>query len=121
MDSLREPFEHHFHHEIDIVAGLGSHPASPETGSDADKEASLIFKTWGKKTVMKQSLTAAVPFFLLNLDATYEDGMWASWPPMPAPIRWGLVNLAGTWNGGYWAFASCNANGMPRELHALSG
>lgn len=62
-----------------------------------------------------------VPFFLLNTDLSpgFEDGLWSRWPPIPAPIKWGLVNVAGWFKAGYWRFASCDAQGMPRELYAL--
>ena len=78
-----------------------------------------MFKTWGKSTVSKAGVVDVVPFFLLNLDAGYEEAMWANWPPMPAPIKWGMVNLVGAWYGGWWKFASCGADSRPRELYAL--
>lgn len=119
MDSFREPFEHHFHHEIPIIAAMASHPKAPAEGSPEAAAASAIFKAWGKKTVTKAGTLDVVPFFLLNLDATAEGGLWKNWPPMPAPIRWGLVNLAGSWYGAWWKFASCDGQGRPRELYAL--
>jgi hypothetical protein len=69
--------------------------------------------------VTKAGTTDVVPFFLLNLDVTYEVGMWASWPLMPPPVRWGLVNVAGAVHWGRWKFASCDASGKPRDLYAL--
>ncbi|KAI9172180.1 hypothetical protein HJFPF1_01673 [Paramyrothecium foliicola] len=119
MDSFRESFEHHFHHEIAIIAALADHPRAPAEGTPEAAEASATFKAWGKKTVGKAGTLDAVPFFLLNLDATFEEGAWAAWPPMPAPIRWGLTNIAGSWYGGWWRFASCDARGKPKQLFAL--
>lgn len=119
MDSFRQPFEHHFHHEISTIASLATHPSAPAEGSPEEVAASAIFKAWGKKTVTKAGMTDVVPFFLMNLDSFAEDGMWASWPPMPAPVKWGMTNIVGMWYGGYWKFASCDAFGAPRELHAL--
>ncbi|KAH7326447.1 hypothetical protein B0I35DRAFT_405687 [Stachybotrys elegans] len=118
MDSFREPFENHFHHEIDIIAALADHPKAPAPGSPEAAAASNIFKTWGKATVSKAGTSDVVPFFLLNLDGTFEDGTWANWPPMPYPIKWGLINVAGLWNSGFWKFSSCDANGKPKELYA---
>jgi hypothetical protein len=54
------------------------------------------------------------------MDATYEDGMWAAWPPMPALVRWGWVNVAGNVYWGWWKFASCDGDGKPLDLFALS-
>lgn len=119
MDTFRHPFEHHFHHEIAVIAALATHPATPPEGTPEAAAASTLFKAWGKKTVSKAGTTDVVPFFLLNLDGTAEGGLWSAWPPMPAPVRWGLVNLAGAWYGSWWRFASCDAGGRPRELYAL--
>lgn len=118
MKSFEAPFGAHFHSEISTIAALASHPNAPSPGSPEEAAASLTFKTWGKTTVSKAGKLDVVPFFLQNLDGTVEDGMWSNWPPMPAPIRWGLVNLGGIWYGNWWKFSSC-AGGKPRELYAL--
>ena len=65
------------------------------------------------------SLFDVLPFFLMNLDAEYEEVMWRDWPPMPAPVRWGLVNLAGSVHWGWWKFTSCGSDGRRGELYAL--
>lgn len=87
MDSFREPFETHFHNEIKTIAAMADHHDAPKQGTAAEDEAGLVFKTWGKATVSKAGRLDVVPFFLLNLDRTVEDGLWANWPPMPAPIK----------------------------------
>jgi hypothetical protein len=121
MDAFQTPFEHHFHHEIDTIAAFADLSGAPAPGTQEADAAAAVFKAWGKKTVTKAGTTDVVPFFLMNLDATYEGGRWANWPPMPAPVRWGLVNVAGSWNWAWWKFASCDAVGRPRELYALGG
>ncbi|KAF2437922.1 hypothetical protein P171DRAFT_372699 [Karstenula rhodostoma CBS 690.94] len=115
MQSFQEPFNYHFHHEIETIASFADLPEAHKA-----EDAAAVFKAWGKKTVSKAGTADVVPFFLLNHDVTYEEGMWASWPPMPAPVRWGLVNLAGAWHWAWWKFASCDAGGRPRELWALA-
>ncbi|KAK4193217.1 hypothetical protein QBC35DRAFT_480938 [Podospora australis] len=119
METFQAPFENHFHSEISTIAKFSAHPNAPKEGTPEEEAARLTFKTWGKSTVTKAGVTDVVPFFLLNLDRTVEDGLWANWPPMPAPIKWGLVNIAGSWHGGWWKFASCDAAGQPQELYAL--
>ncbi|KAK3989995.1 hypothetical protein QBC44DRAFT_326456 [Cladorrhinum sp. PSN332] len=116
MASFQEPFENHFHSEISTIAKFSEHPNTPKEGTPENTAAAATFKAWGKATVTKAGMTDVVPFFLLNLDRTAEDGMWANWPPMPAPIKWGLINLAGSWHSGWWKFASCGADGQPQEL-----
>lgn len=119
MDSFRAPLDSHLHSEVQTIAALAAHPRAPVEGSDAAAAAALVFKTWGKKTVTKAGVLDVVPFFFLNLDRTFENGRWAHWPPMPAPIRWMLTNVVGTYHGNWWRFASCGADGSPRELLAL--
>ncbi|KAH6657007.1 hypothetical protein BKA67DRAFT_177335 [Truncatella angustata] len=118
MSSFQEPFDQHFHHEIVTITSLKDHPNSPKPGSPEEAAASATFKTWGKSTVTKAGTLDVVPFFLLNLDGTVEDGLWANWPPIPAPIKWGLTNIGGSWHGGWWKFSSCS-NGQPKQLYAL--
>ncbi|KAI1465097.1 uncharacterized protein F4812DRAFT_131467 [Daldinia caldariorum] len=118
MGSFREPFETHFHREVATIAALAEHPKAPAPGTPEAEEAAATFKSWGKATVTKAGTLDVVPFFLLNLDGTAEEGLWANWPPMPAPIKWGLVNVAGAWHGRWWKFSSC-AGGRPRKLYAL--
>jgi hypothetical protein len=117
MSSFQAPFVHHFHHEIATIASFAD---LPQPGAKELEQAAAVFKTWGKKTVTKAGTFDVVPFFLMNLDATYEDGMWATWPPMPGPVRWGLVNVAGSVHWSWWKFASCEGSGKPRDLYALS-
>ncbi|KAI1105655.1 hypothetical protein F4804DRAFT_117306 [Jackrogersella minutella] len=118
MDGFREPFDAHFHSEIATIAALAGHPNAPKPGSPEEQTAALTFKSWGKSTVTKAGTLDVVPFFLLNLDGTAEEGAWENWPPIPAPIKWGLVNIAGAWHSRRWKFSSCSG-GRPRQLHAL--
>ena len=118
MSTFQEPFGSHFHAEIKTIAALADHPNAPKPGSPKDTEAAAAFEKWGKNTVMKAGALDVVPFFLLKLDGTREDGLWENWPPIPPPIKWGLVNLGGSYHSGYWKFASCSG-GKPKELYAL--
>ncbi|KAH6619339.1 hypothetical protein B0J18DRAFT_241861 [Chaetomium sp. MPI-SDFR-AT-0129] len=118
LNSFQQPFEQHFHNEITTISKFSDHPNAPKQGTPENDAASATFKAWGKSTVTKAGVADVVPFFLLNLDRTFEDGLWANWPPMPAPIRWGLINIAGSWHSGRWRFASCDAAGQPKELWA---
>lgn len=59
-----------------------------------------------------------LPFFMLNLDRTFEDGMWESWPPIPSAIRWALIRIVAWKHAGWWRFASCDYDGYPKKLYA---
>ncbi|KAF2812276.1 uncharacterized protein BDZ99DRAFT_383436 [Mytilinidion resinicola] len=111
MKEFEEPFDTHFHSEIASIASLGSYGDFPA--------AKPVFATWGKNSVKSAGYTDVVPFLFLNFDRTVEDGLWATWPPMPAPIRYMLVRVGGWWHGGWWKFASCDENGIPKTLYAL--
>jgi hypothetical protein len=102
MKTFQEPFEQHFHSEISTISKFSDHQNAPKKGTPEYEAAAETFKAWGKNTVTKAGLGDVVPFFLLNLDRTVEDGMWANWPPIPAPIKWGLINLVGAWHSGWW-------------------
>jgi hypothetical protein len=62
--------------------------------------------------------TEGLPFFFLNLDRTFEDGLWEHWPPIPGLVRWTLIRVVAWKHAGWWRFASCDYNGMPKELYA---
>ncbi|EGS18927.1 uncharacterized protein CTHT_0055400 [Thermochaetoides thermophila DSM 1495] len=118
MSTFQADFEHHFHSEVATIAAFADHPNAPKPDTPENEAATTTFKTWGKSTVTKAGVMDVVPLFLMNLDKTVEEGMWTNWPPMPGPIRWGLVNLAGAVHYGWWKFASCDSNGKPQELWA---
>ncbi|CAD0081761.1 unnamed protein product [Aureobasidium vineae] len=118
MDTFQEPFVHHFHHEISTIASFASLPNAPSADSPEASAAAATFKAWGKKTLTKAGMIDVVPFALLNLDRTFEDGIWTAWPPMPGPVRWMMVNMFGSWNWSWWKFASCDAQGNPKPLYA---
>jgi hypothetical protein len=119
MTAFQTPFVTHFHNEIATIASFANLPTAPAPNSKTAEDAALVFKMWGKKTVTNAGMLDVVPFFLMNLDATFEEGMWADWPPMPAVVKWGLVNVAGRVYGEWWKFASCDGGGRKRGLYAL--
>jgi hypothetical protein len=119
MDSFSPAFEKHFHAEIDNLVALARHPGAPPPNSPEEADAATKLAQWGRQLGQRSSVLHGVPFFLMNLDRTAEEGMWANWPPIPSPVRWGLVNIAGAWHSAWWKFASCDSAGNPRPLWAL--
>ncbi|KAL3959670.1 hypothetical protein ACCO45_004787 [Purpureocillium lilacinum] len=77
------------------------------------------FDAWGRRSVLTGGVTDVSMFFLFNLDRGYEGGLWSDWPEVPAALRWALTRTLGGWHSGWWRFASCDADGRPRELYAL--
>lgn len=119
MDEFQEPFSQHFRSEVDKIASLSRHPNTPKEGSPEEAKEKAPFEKWGGDSIMRGGFTDVMMFFLFNLDRTYEDGLWAHWPPIPGPIRWSMTNLGSLVHGGWWRFASCDSSGKPRELYAL--
>lgn len=120
MSSFNMHLQAHFHREIQTIADLADHPRAPKEGTPEAVAAAAIFKAWSKSIVTKPGLTDVAPFFLLNHDRTAEEGTWANWPPTFAPLKWGVANLGGARHSMWWRFSSCNLEGRPRELWALT-
>jgi len=76
-----------------------------------------LMKTEGRKSGENNSRAGSV-FYLMNIDTGFEDGLWAGWPPIPGPIKWGLITFS-RWTSGMWKFASCDQNGQMVKLYAL--
>ncbi|CAI4218552.1 unnamed protein product [Parascedosporium putredinis] len=96
MASFHEPFENHFHSEISTIADMAGHPKAPQAGSPKRR----------RRLQCSRHRSAEAP-------------LWENWPPMPNPIKWGMVNIAGSWYSSWWKFSSCDANQRPKELYAL--
>lgn len=120
LDEIKPDLEKHMHNEVKTIANLAKHPRAPLEGTPEAVKAKNVFAEWGKKTVTKAGLLDVLPFFLLNLDQTAEDGLWVDWPPMPKPVRWTLTNVFGMVRGRLWKFSSCNYEGLPKELYAYN-
>ncbi|KAH7165163.1 hypothetical protein EDB81DRAFT_865368 [Dactylonectria macrodidyma] len=120
MRAFQQPFEDHFRSEIDTIAALASHSNSPELGSKEYIASKARFDKWGQSSVLTGGVTDVAMFLLFNLDRDFEDGLWKNWPEVPGPVRWVGSRVVGRWHGGWWKFASCDADGKRKELYALS-
>lgn len=57
----------------------------------------------------------------MSHDANYEGGLWADWPPMPAPVKFMVKNVLVPWNSGMVRFAPSDKRGNMRPLYAVGG
>ncbi|KAF2094425.1 hypothetical protein NA57DRAFT_46452 [Rhizodiscina lignyota] len=119
MTAFQEPFEIHMRSEITTIANLAGHERAPVVGSAKEKSTQSTFDAREGKKLLMSGATDVMPFFLFNFDSSYEDGLWANWPPIPAPVRWGLINVAKFWHPGWWKFASCDAARRTIPLYAV--
>ncbi|KAI9745885.1 MAG: hypothetical protein M1818_000566 [Claussenomyces sp. TS43310] len=76
-----------------------------------------LMRVEGRKSGENNSRAGGV-FYLMNIDTTFEGGLWAHWPPIPGPIRWALITFS-RWTSSVWKFASCDQSGGMVELYAL--
>lgn len=80
-----------------------------------------LSRLWDKQSLGKftwHSAVTRIPFYLCNLDRTFEGGLWKDFPELP---NWAKAFM-GSWvarlNGGYWKFGACTMAGEPKELYA---
>ena len=119
MATFQEPFEKHMRNEITTIANFAHHPQTPSVGSDLEKATEADFEKREGAALQNSGMTDVLPFFLFNFDAEFEEGTWRNWPPIPAPVRWVLLNIAKFKHPGWWKFASCNAARQRIPLYAL--
>lgn len=72
--------------------------------------------TEAKETETELGILAGAVFLMVSHDVDYENGIHTNFPPIPAPITWGLRNLAWWAHRDWWAFAPCDSSGKMRPL-----
>lgn len=110
IDSFRQPLQEHLADEIDTLLGLAKY--DKKDGFDLDK----LGKEAHKKAIGQYSLTKSLPVLMLNHDRTFEGSIDAHFPPMPAIMNWAIRRVAPCWHWGWWKFATCDGNQMPKSL-----
>lgn len=104
-------------------AALHSHLLHKPANLLALSKFSFDMKALGDHTtqygLQRYSTTDVLPVLWYNLDTKFEDGKWDSFPPLPAPVKWYMVNVLGWWRGNWWRFASCSAGLVEKELLCL--
>jgi len=109
MEAFSDELFTHLNDEIPTILALSKY---------ADKlDLVKLFDEEGEKTMGALSKVAALPFFFLNNDVTYEDGLWAEFPPAPKPVKWAVCHVFTMYNQKWWKFASCDTYGVPKPLY----
>ena len=120
MATFQEPLEKHMRNEVTTIAKFRDHPNTPAVGSDLEKSTGDQFDKREGAALQNSGMTDVLPFFLFNFDAEFEDGAWKDWPPIPGPIRWGIITFAKFKHPGWWKFASCDSARQKIPLYAIS-
>jgi hypothetical protein len=115
MDSFASPLQAHLGGEIQTLLSMAEFQTSE---NDLGNRFKALCDEEGKKSMQNAVQTIVVPFSLYNHDREFEDGLWKAWPPIPGPMLWIMTRVLGWWHRDWWKFASCNADGVPRELFA---
>lgn len=110
MDAFGAVLAAHLAHEPPKLASLGQYDFDMAPLSEQTATHSMKF----------MHVTDVLPMLWFNLDRAFEGGRWASFPDMPGPVKWVMVNVAGAWQRRWWRFASCGADGVQRELLCLT-
>ena len=113
VDAFGPALSVHLASEIPTLVGLARFGKKIPLRDIWEKEGERNMKGLGKTTVL--------PFVFLNWDVTFEDGIWNGWPPIPGFVRWAFCNVLTLRHSGYWKFAACDGNEMPKALHAMQG
>ncbi|EED15155.1 conserved hypothetical protein [Talaromyces stipitatus ATCC 10500] len=110
IDSFVPALNNHLKSEIQCLLALAQY-----------REKLPIARLWdreGFRSVTSMTKFGALPFFFLNLDLTAEGGLYKDWPAIPAPVKWAITHVTTIPHQGYWKFASCDRNGVPKPLYA---
>lgn len=110
MDSFGDVLAAHLAHEPPKLASLGQYDFDMKGLSEQTATYSMKF----------MHMTDVLPILWFNLDKDFEGGRWASFPDMPGPVKWAMINLAGAWQKRWWRFASSGSDGVQRELLCLT-
>ncbi|KAF2274727.1 uncharacterized protein EI97DRAFT_434953 [Westerdykella ornata] len=113
MDGFMRDLATHLAEEIPSLMALAKYPESR-------LPLRRLWEEEGKAVMGGLSKTRQLPVVLLNHDVTFEgEGLHANFPPLPAPVKWVLMNVCARWNASWWAFSTCGVDGRPRELAFL--
>ncbi|KAF2749666.1 hypothetical protein M011DRAFT_475018 [Sporormia fimetaria CBS 119925] len=111
LDAFIGPLSSHLNDEISTILQLSKY------GDLLDLRK--LGKAEGDKVMGTLNKTTQLPVFFLNHDLTYENGLHASFPPIPGVVTWVLREGFARWNASWWQFATCGFDGRPRELPFL--
>ncbi|KAK3936573.1 hemerythrin HHE cation binding domain-containing protein [Diplogelasinospora grovesii] len=112
IDGFGQTLVQHLADEIPSLQNLRSYGEGKMAGyrKRCDKEGEDNMKAIG---------TAGLCFVFANMDVHYEDDLWKSFPPAPAPVKFLVRNVFWWMNADQWKFAACDRQGKLRPLYAV--
>lgn len=79
---------------------LEHEPPKLTTLSQYDIDMTSISDKTAQHSMQRASTTDVLPVLWCNLDRYLERGRWASFPRVPAPVKWIMIHVFGWWRGG---------------------
>ncbi|KAF8862944.1 hypothetical protein BDZ45DRAFT_584815 [Acephala macrosclerotiorum] len=110
INAFRKSLSHHLASEIPSLIGLKESGDRIPLRELFEKEGEKNMRNWGRRLRYRCDADDG---------ARFEDGMWASWPPIPWAVRWIFCNISTFRHRGYWKFASCGDSWKKQKLYAV--
>lgn len=110
IDSFGQVLVQHLADEIPTILALAEHREKMDISKVIDDEA--------KHSMSKLGFKTTVPYLITALDVTFEEGLHKDFPPAPGLVKAVARALAPRFNKGYWRFAPCAKDGMPKDMLA---
>ncbi|KAI4595288.1 hypothetical protein KJ359_006962 [Pestalotiopsis sp. 9143b] len=68
----------------------------------------------GKANLNKIGLAGGAVYAFLGHDKTWENGIWADFPPTPPGLKTVVMRGLYYWHAAWWKFSPCDQNFMPK-------
>ncbi|KAI5851662.1 hypothetical protein DFP73DRAFT_471372, partial [Morchella snyderi] len=110
IDAFAQTLVQHLADEIPTILALAEHRDKMDILRVVEAEA--------KHSMGKLGFKTTVPYLITALDVTFEDGLHRDFPPAPGLVKAVARALAPRFNSGYWRFAPCTKDGLPKDMLA---
>jgi hemerythrin-like domain-containing protein len=110
IDGFGQALVQHLADEIPTILALAEHREKMDISKVIEDEA--------KHSMSKLGFKTTVPYLITALDVTFEEGLHRDFPPAPGLVKAVARALAPRFNKGYWRFAPCAKDGLPKDMLA---
>ncbi|KAH6651687.1 hypothetical protein BKA67DRAFT_660478 [Truncatella angustata] len=109
IDGFGTPLSEHLSEEVQSLVEL------KRFGPERMKGLANALKAEGQANLKKIGLLGGVVYAFLGHDATWENGLWADFPPTPPGLKPLVMKGLYYWHSAWWKFSPCDQNFMPRS------
>ncbi|KAI1843556.1 hypothetical protein JX265_007340 [Neoarthrinium moseri] len=83
-------------------------------GPEKMKGLAAALQAEGQSNIWKIGITEGIVFAFLGHDTTWENGLWAHFPPTPPGLKTLIMKGLYYWRSAWWKFSPCDQNFMPK-------